>query len=50
MKIGDIVEFWAYSSVDEGDVHTGTIMAMNGNCAIVKEGARNYSINTNRIF
>ena len=50
MRAGDIVTFWSYQGIDDGDVHTGTLLAIHGNRATIKEGTRNVVINKNWIF
>lgn len=40
MKIGDKVAFWCYQNIDEGDVHFGTLLAIHGDRATIKEGNR----------
>ena len=49
MKIGEKASFWSYDG-DERDVHFGTLLAINGNRATIKEGTRNVVINKNWIF
>lgn len=49
MKIGEKASFWSYDG-DEGDVHFGTLLAIHGNRATIKEGTRNVVINKNWIF
>ena len=50
MRAGDKVTFWSYQGIDDGDVHTGTLLAIQGNTATIKEGTRNVVINKNWIF
>lgn len=50
MKIGDTILYWAYTNVDEGDVHEGTLLAIHGERAVVKEGGRIYGIKTKWIY
>lgn len=49
MKIGDTIEYWAWKG-DEGDVHEGVLLAVNGDRAVVREGAAIYGINTRLIY
>lgn len=49
MNIGEKASFWSYDG-DEGDVHFGTLLAIHGNRATIKEGTRNVDINKNWIF
>lgn len=49
MNIGDIIEYWAWRG-DEGDVHRGVLLELNGDRAVVREGAAIYGINTRWIY
>lgn len=50
MRTGDTVTFWSYQGIDDGDVHFGTLLAIHGNRATIKEGTRNVVVNKNWIF
>lgn len=40
MVIGDIIWWWSYDRIGEGDVHTGTFLGLVGTKARVREGNR----------
>lgn len=50
MRTGDTIRYWSYEGIDDGDVHTGTLLALVGGRATVKEGQAVYSINAKWIF
>lgn len=49
MRAGERASFWSYNG-DEGDVHFGTLLAIHGDRAIIKEGTRTRVINKHWIF
>ena len=49
MRAGERASFWSYNG-DEGDVHLGTLLAIHGDRATIKEGTRTRVINTHWIF
>lgn len=49
MRAGERASFWSYNG-DDGDVHFGTLLAIHGNRATIKEGTRNVVINKKWIF
>ena len=49
MKIGEKASFWSYNG-DDGDVHTGTLLTIQGNTATIQERDRKTSINVKWIF
>lgn len=49
MRIGDMASFWSYNG-DEGDVHTGTLLAIHGERATIQERGRRTNINVKWIF
>lgn len=50
MKIGDKVTYWCYQRIGEGDVRNGTLIAIQGDSAIVQEGNRVKSIMLKQII
>ena len=50
MRAGDKVTFWSYQGIDDGDVHTGSVLAIQGNTATIQERGRKTSINVKWIF
>lgn len=50
MVIGDIIWWWSYDRIGEGDVHTGTFIGLVGTRARVKEGNRVKSIRLKQII